>query len=403
MMTGVLVVPPQGVSYTVMTGLLSKRASTASTSVIRDLLHLLERPDILSLAGGLPAAETFPVARMRQAAERILTNGGPYGASALQYGPTEGVAGLRTWVSGSLPACQPSQVLITTGSQQALDLVFHALVDPGDVVVVEAPAYVGALQAMEATQPRIVAIPVDADGMKVDLLAEQLRGGLRPKCVYTVPNFQNPSGATLTLDRRVHLAALADQYGFVIVEDDPYGQLRFRGEHLASIRTMTDRAVTLGTASKLLAPGLRVGWVAAPDWLFGPLVRMKQARDLHTSTLAQHLALDVLADDAFMAGHLAGLPDTYRVRCEALAGALKERFGDRALFNDPDGGMFLWGSFPGVDSEAWLRRAVDAGVAFVPGTAFYRDGGGRHEVRFSFATLAPAQLVTASERLFASI
>src|SRR5262245_9354616 len=172
-----------------MNGLLSRRAASATTSVIRDLLHLLERPEILSLAGGLPAAETFPVARMREAAARVLTEGGTYGAQALQYGPTEGVGELREWVSTWLPACRSSQVLITTGSQQALDLVFHALIDPGDAVVVEAPAYLGALQAMEATQPDLVPIPVDGAGLMTDVLAERLAAGLRPKCLYTVPNF----------------------------------------------------------------------------------------------------------------------------------------------------------------------------------------------------------------------
>jgi 2-aminoadipate transaminase len=205
------------------------------------------------------------------------------------------------------------------------------------------------------------------------------------------------------LERRERLAALADRYGFVIIEDDPYGLLRFRGAPVPAIRTMTPNAVTLGTVSKLLAPGLRVGWAAVPAWLFGSLVRLKQARDLHTSTFAQHVALDVVSDDVFMAGHLPTLPGVYRVRCDALLTALRERFGERMLVNEPEGGMFLWGSFPGVDSEAWLRRAVEAGVAFVPGTAFYRDGAGRHDARFSFATLTPEQLAAAAERLDASV
>jgi 2-aminoadipate transaminase len=382
---------------------LSRRASTATTSAIRDLLRLLERPDILSLAGGLPAPETFPIARMREAAERVLGDTGTYGSAALQYGPTEGVAGLREWVAAWLAACTPEEVVITTGSQQALDLLFHALVDPGDVVVVESPSYIGALQAVEATQPRLESIPMDADGMRVDLLAERLAAGLRPKCLYTVPNFQNPSGVTLSGERRRLLAALADEYDFVVIEDDPYGLLRFRGEHLAPLRTLTPNAVTLGTVSKLLAPGLRVGWAAAPTWLVGSLVRLKQARDLHTSSLSQHLALDVLSDRRFLSAHLAGLPAVYHQRCDALQAALAAGFGDRAEITRPDGGMFLWAQFAGIDTTAWLGRAIERGVAFVPGAAFHRDGGGAEAARFSFATLMPERLVEAAERLVASV
>jgi 2-aminoadipate transaminase len=386
-----------------MERLLSTRARTTTSSTIRDLLKLLEQPDVLSLAGGLPAAETFPVARMREAAQRVLGEAGTYGSAALQYGPTEGVAALREWVAAVLPNAMPEQALITTGSQQGLDLVFHALVDPGDAVVVEAPSYVGALQALEATSPELVMIPMDGDGLRVDVLAAQLRAGLRPKCLYTVPNFQNPTGATLSYERRVELAALADRYGFLVVEDDPYGVLRFRGSRVPLMRTMTEHAVTLGTVSKLLAPGLRVGWVVGPEWLFGSLVKLKQARDLHTSSLSQHVAADVLSDETFMSGHLARLPGVYRTRADALYTSMTEAFGERLQMVAPDGGMFLWGRFDGLDTNAWLQRAVRERVAFVPGTSFHRgEGRGRDEARFSFATLTPAQLAEAVGRLRAA-
>jgi 2-aminoadipate transaminase len=216
-----------------------------------------------------------------------------------------------------------------------------------------------------------------------------------------VANFQNPSGGTLALDRRRHLAELADRYGFVIIEDDPYGALRFRGDPLPPVRTFTELAVTLGTVSKLLAPGLRVGWLAAPEWLHGPLVRLKQAADLHTSTLCQRMAVDVLSDGPFMEAHLAGLGPFYGARCDALAAALQAELGDRVSYDLPDGGMFLWvrleGSAPAARDV--LARAVEAGVAFVPGDAFHVDGSGADRIRLSFATLTPDELGEAAARL----
>jgi 2-aminoadipate transaminase len=385
--------------------LLSRRGRDATSSVIRDLLQLTHRPDILSMAGGLPAPESFPVDRLRAASDAVLSGSGRYGPEAIQYGPTEGVPALREWVAGRYSAvgreCASAEVLITTGSQQGLDLLTRALVDPGDDVVVEAPSYVGALQAFRGSEPRLVPVPADRDGLRTDLLEEQLAAGLRPRLCYVVANFQNPSGGTLALDRRHHLADLADRYGFVIVEDDPYGALRFRGSPVPPVRSFTELAVTLGTVSKLLAPGLRVGWLAAPEWLHGPLVRLKQAADLHTSTLCQRIAVDVLSDEPFMTSHLAGLGPFYGTRCDALAAALEAHLGDRVSFDLPDGGMFLWLRLDGTAPAArdLLARAVEAGVAFVPGDAFHVDGTGSDRIRLSFATLSPEELGEAAARL----
>jgi 2-aminoadipate transaminase len=385
--------------------LLSRRAREATSSVIRDLLHLTNRPDVLSLAGGLPAPESFPVDRLRQAADTVLAGSGRYGPDAIQYGPTEGIPALREWVAAQYRArggdCEADDVLITTGSQQGLDLLARALVDAGDEVVVEAPSYVGALQALEGTEPKLVPIAGDRDGLDTAELERRLAAGLRPTLCYVVANFQNPSGATLALERRRHLASLADRYGFVVIEDDPYGALRFRGTALPPVRSFTPMAVTLGTVSKLLAPGLRVGWLAAPSWLLGPLVRLKQAADLHTSTLCQRMAVDVLSDDTFLPGHLAGLGPFYGERCDALADALRRELGDRIALDLPDGGMFLWVkllSSPLPASEL-LPKAVEAGVAFVPGEAFHVDGSGADHVRLSFATLGPDDLREAASRL----
>jgi 2-aminoadipate transaminase len=244
-------------------------------------------------------------------------------------------------------------------------------------------------------------VGTDEYGLRPDMLEDLLVAGLRPKLLYTVPNFQNPSGATLPLERRRHLAALADRFGFLIVEDDPYGVLRFRGDHVPSIRTFSDRVVTLGTASKLLAPGLRVAWLASPAWLFGSLVRLKQAADLHTSTLSQRIAADVLADHDFVAAHVRRIASIYRERCDALAGAV----ADLVDVVVPDGGMFLWGRVRGdaIDTEELLPRAVELGVAFVPGAAFHVGDGGHDSLRLSFSTLTPAELAVGAARLAAAI
>ena len=291
--------------------------------MIRDLLRLVDRPGMLSLAGGLPAPELLPVTRLDQASRSVLDRAGP---RALQYAPTEGVDELRAVVADDL-AAPVDEVIITTGSQQAIDLLSRCLVDPGDTVVVESPGYLGALQAFQAADADVRAIPADADGMRTELLDRELRRGLRPKLVYVVATFQNPSGATLTLARRRHLAALADEFGFVVVEDDPYGELRFGGERPVRLRELSERVVTLGTASKTVAPGLRVGWAAAPEWLQSALVRAKQVTDLHTSPLTQLIAAEILGDAAFMRAHLAEIRATYGSRAEALVTSLEARLG----------------------------------------------------------------------------
>lgn len=386
-----------------MEHLLSRRARAARSSVIRDLLKVVEQPGMLSMAGGLPAPESFPVARMREAADRVL--GASSGlASPLQYGPTEGVMPLREWVAEQQGGgTMAEQVVITTGSQQALDLLAHALCDPGDEIVVEEPAYVGALQALDAAAATVVGVPADEHGLRVDVLAERLAAGLRPRAVYVAPNFQNPTGATLALDRRRALAELADRYGFVVIEDDPYRELRFRGEHLPTIRSFGTNVVTLGSTSKVLAPGLRVGWMVAPAAIVPAVVRLKQSRDLHTSSLAQWMAHDVLGDETFLAGHRRTLATLYAEREDAVATALADALGDRIEFARPDGGMFLWARLPGVDTTALLPKAAANGVAFVPGGAFHLDGGGADRARLSFATLRADQVAEAVHRLSVSL
>ncbi len=385
--------------------LLSAAGRTASSSVIRDLLDWTRRPGMLSLAGGLPAAELLPVDRLGAAVEAVLTR---WGSTALQYGPTDGEAALRELVAPG----RADDVVITTGSQQGLDLLARTLIDPGDTVVVEAPSYLGALSAFRAVGARLLAVPGDGDGIDTDRLEAALLGGARPKLVYVVPEFANPTGATLSEARRHRLAALADRHGFVIVEDDPYGRLRFRGPTLSSLAELSPMTVRLGTASKILAPGLRVGWVTLPEWLRGPVVRAKQSVDLHTSTLDQLVIAELLGDRDFLAAHIGRVRRLYAGRATALVAAMAAATPGRFEWRDPDGGMFLWARLAGgADADALLPAALAAGVAYVPGSAFRvdravpggpgpaGDGGGQDRLRLCFATLPEDRLTEAVERL----
>ena len=273
-----------------------------------------------------------------------------------EYAPTQGHAGLRAWVAERYGAAG-ADVVITHGSQQALELLVRALVDPGREVAISDPGYVGALQALRLSGARLVGIPSDRDGMQVDVLADRLAAGARPAVVYVVSSFDNPTGATLSAERRATLAGLADRYGFVVVDDDPYGELRWSGAAPTPLRQLSDRVVTLGTTSKILSPGLRVGWAIAPPDLAATLVLLKQAVDLQTATFAQHVAHRVLRAPSFLDAHLAALRHRYARQCGALTGSLREHLGGQATFETPEGGMFLWARLAGHDT----RRAASRG------------------------------------------
>ncbi|HEX4818787.1 MAG TPA: PLP-dependent aminotransferase family protein [Acidimicrobiales bacterium] len=374
---------------------LAGAARRIDSSAIRDLLHVIDRPDVISLAGGLPAAETFPTEELGAAMNRILASD----PSVLQYSPTEGIAPLRQWVAAR-HGVDPGQVVITHGSQQALDLVARALLDPGAAVALADPAYVGAVQVLRLAGAQLIPVAADSDGLRVDDLEARLRRGERPALVYVVANFDNPTGATLSSERRAALAALADRYGFVIVDDDPYGELRWRGSAPASLASMTDRVITLGTVSKVVCPGLRVGYLVAPTSVAPALVLVKQALDLHTSTLAQHALHDLLTAPGFLDRQLDRLRGVYRERAAALSEALRAEFGDRLRFRPPDGGMFVWGELVDVvDTQELLAAAIERGVAFVPGEAFAVAADHHRALRLSFATNAPDQLAEGVRRL----
>jgi 2-aminoadipate transaminase len=388
------------------------RTQRMTSSVIRELLKLTEQPDLISFAGGLPAPEMFPVAEMRAAAERVLAE---QGAAALQYGPTEGYRPLREMLARHMRRygieVPPSNVLVTTGSQQALDLIGKLLINPGDRVLTEQPTYLGAVQAFTAYQAEFVTVPTDDDGLRIDLLEEALRVG--PKFLYVLPNFQNPSGVTLSLERRRRLVELAHQYGIPIVEDDPYGQLRYEGEHLPSLVKLdaeyrhgapdgdgyTGNVLYLGTLSKTLAPGLRVGWIVAPREEIERLVQMKQGADLHTSTLAQALAYET-AHGGFLDRHVRRIRVVYGERRDAMLGALERHFPPGVHWTHPRGGLFLWVRLPaGRDAAELLRRALERKVAFVPGAPFFPAGGGEETLRLNFSYCAPPVIEEGIRRL----
>jgi len=377
---------------------LADAARRIDSSAIRDLLHVIDRPDVISLAGGLPAAETFPTAELATAIGRILAND----PCAVQYSATEGIAPLREWVA-TRHGVDADQVVITHGSQQALDLIGRALLDPGAGVALADPAYVGAVQVLRLGGARLVPVAGDGDGLRIDDLELRLRRGERPTVVYVVANFDNPTGATLSTERRVALAAVAERYGFVIVDDDPYGELRWQGSAPPPLASMTDRVITLGTMSKVVCPGLRVGYLVAPPSVAPALVLVKQALDLHTSTLAQRAIHDLVTTPGFLDRQLERLRGLYRDRSAALACALQAEFGDRLRFQPPSGGMFVWGEFADeVDTQELLAAAIDRGVAFVPGQAFAVAADHRRALRLSFATTAPAQLAEGVCRLAAA-
>ena len=381
----------------------ANRTKGLRSSAIRDLLKVTEMSDMLSLAGGLPTPDSFPMPDLRREADRLL---GEFGPRVVQYSATDGVLDLRRWIADHYstelgrPVAVDGEIVITHGSQQALDLLAKIFIHRDDVVVSESPAYLGAVQALELFEPRFEVIPGDENGMKVELLAERLAAGLRPRLVYVVPNFHNPSGATMSLERRQLLAELADRYELVVIEDDPYGAIRFAGTPLPPVAAFSRRVVHLSTFSKIVAPGFRVGWMIGPPEVMAWVTRAKQAADLHTATFPQFLLANIVSQPGWLDEQKARIVPMYRERCTALADALESTLGDRISFHRPEGGMFLWTEFADVpDTTKLLAKAVENGVAFVPGNAFTIDQRVDSKARFSYSTLDPTNLREAVSRL----
>jgi 2-aminoadipate transaminase len=370
------------------------------SSAIRDLLELTTRGDVISLAGGLPDAELMPRERLAAAAEAALGDTG-----CLQYTASPGWAPLREVLTQRESVklgrtVDIDEVFVTHGSQQALSLLAEVLLDPGAVVIVEDPAYVGALQVFRAAGARIVAVPLDAEGMRMDVLRELIARGERPAVVHTVSNFHNPGGVTMSPRCRQELAELAEAHGFWVIEDDPYGELWFDQPAPNPIATYSRNVIRLSSASKILSPALRVGWMVAPDQVCRAVELLKQGADLCGSALTHQIAADLLADDAWLTAHIDSVRTAYGDRAKALVHAVRNRFGDRVVCTDAAGGMFVWADFTdGTDTEQLLPRALEAGVAFVPGSAFAVDGGYQSSMRMCFTTSDAATLEEAIDRL----
>ena len=377
------------------------RMDAMKHSSIREMLKLTERPEVISFAGGLPAKELFPVEAIRIAAERVFAE---CGAQTFQYGVTEGVAMLRELIVTEMNErgvrCTIDDVLVTTGSQQALDLLGKIFLDPGDVVLTETPTYLAAIQAFQCFQARFQPVATDAHGIVPDAVDELAAGG-HARFLYVIPNFQNPSGRTLSIERRRKLVEIAQRRNLIIVEDDPYGRLRYRGEHLPPIKSFDEdgRVIYLSTLSKTVAPGFRTGWIIAGKVVRDKLVIAKQAADLHTSSFDQ-LVLARYLRDFDNRKHVAKVCAAYGERYAVMDAALRQHLPEGFNWTQPEGGMFLWVTGPReFDSFALLNRALDAGVAFVPGADFFPDGGGRNNMRLNFSNAQPAAIRTGIERL----
>ena len=382
---------------------LARRMSQVKASEIREILKVTARPEVISFAGGLPAAELFPCARL---AELVADLVGRQGARALQYSTTEGDPALRRAIVARSArrwgtAFREDEVLITTGSQQGLDLIGKLLLDEDDVVLCESPTYLGAISAWKVFGPRWVEVPTDEDGMIPGELERVLATTPRVKLLYSVPNFQNPTGRTWSLARRRQVVALLAARGVLLVEDNPYGEIRFEGADLPAMQGLPGAGpvLSLGTFSKVLAPGLRVGWVAGPRRLLDGLVALKQGADLHTSTLDQMLIAAYLE-----AGELDANVDrvvaAYRSRRDAMLAALARELPPGARFTRPQGGLFLWLEIPGgVDARVLLERCLAGSVAFVPGGAFYPERTREDVARLNFSCMGEERIAEGVRRI----
>ncbi len=391
----------------------AQRVQRIQGSAIRELLKVTEIPGAISLAGGLPAEEIFPIEQISAVTQRILTT---QGRQALQYGTTEGYTPLREWLAQKLTSegvrVTLDNIMITSGSQQGLDLLGKLLANPGDPLLVESPTYMGALQAFNPYEPAYVTVRSDNDGIVTDELEPALQQ--HPRCMYVLPTFQNPSGVTFTLERRQQLIDLAGRYDTPIIEDDPYSQLRFEGEQLPTLLALEHarqqqngqsdgvyqgNVIQLNTFSKILAPGLRIAWIVAPAEVISKLTLAKQGTDLHTATFNQMIAYE-LAREGFLEEHIPVIRKLYHERRDVMLAALDEYFPDNVSWTRPQGGLFLWVTVPeNVDTVQLLTDALEHRIAFVPGVAFHPNGGGSNTMRLNFSNVNPEKIEEGIHRL----
>ena len=393
----------------------AQRMRRMGSSAIRELLKLTMQKDLISFAGGLPASEVFPVEAFAEASQRVLAE---YGSDALQYNTTEGYRPLREWIVEKMAQYRieaaSENVLLTSGSQQALDLIGKVLLNAGDKILTERPTYLGALQAWRAYQAEYVTVPIDNDGLCTgEALEKAVAAG--PKFMYVLPNFQNPSGVTLPLGRRWEIIAVAERYGLPIIEDDPYSELRYEGEHIPPLvvldatklegvngngrNLLNGNVIYLSTFSKTLAPGLRLGWMVAPASVIEKCVMAKQGMDLHTSSFVQMIAYEVVKG-GFLQEHVRHIRQIYKERRDVMLAAMSRFFPPEVQWTRPQGGLFLWVTLPEwLDAADLFNRAIEHKVAFVPGMSFYPDGSGHNTMRLNFSNAQLEQIEIGIERL----
>lgn len=368
--------------------------------MIREILKMSSKPGVINFAGGLPAPELFPIDQIRECVDSVLTNSGP---ASLQYSLTQGILPLREYLAEhvtkkGLPVTAEN-ITITTGSQQGLDLVGRAFLEPGNYVLTELPTYLGALQAFNFYQAIYCPVAMDNHGILVDQAEDKIKQ-FKPKFIYLVPNFQNPSGITMSLERRQKVIDLAFKYHIPVVDDNPYGELRFSGKAMPSLRGIGgDAVIGLGTFSKLISPGLRIGWVVAPIACSKIIEKVKQAVDLHSATLSQYVIYEFLKR-GYLEPHIEKIKVAYAQRLGVMESALREHFPENVTWPHPEGGLFLWLQLPEqVSAMKMLNESIDAGVAFVPGKPFHPDGSGDNTMRLNFANASPENIVEGIKRL----
>jgi 2-aminoadipate transaminase len=380
-------------------GLFASRTRGMKSSAMRDLMAVIARPEVISLAGGLPDTGAFPSETLAAVMGRIARESS---AAALQYGPTEGLQGAKECIVEVMAAesirADPEDMIVTAGGQQVIDLVARALIDPGDVILAEAPTYPGAVPVFSSYQADVVQIEMDSDGMRVDLMEEALdklaRDGKRPKFIYTIPTFQNPGGVTMSLPRRRRLVEVARQRELLVLEDNPYGLLRYEGTPVPTLRELDGGVYVmyLGTFSKILSPGIRLGWVLAPPPVLEKINLGKQAADLCSSTLSQLMVIEYFSG-ARWRDYIESVAERYRARRDTMLDALAEHFPAEASWTHPSGGLFIWATLPDfIDTTDLLARALRDNVAFVPGAAAYLDGRGHNAMRLNFSAVDEADI-----------
>lgn len=384
-----------------MDHLLSKRIKSVPKSFIREILKVTTQPDVISFAGGLPNSELFPVDQIEKACSAVLKENGP---KALQYSSTEGDIGLRQWIANRYKTQQgldisPDSILITNGSQQTFDLIGKVLLNEKDSIAIENPGYLGAIQSFGLFQPTMHTIELKEDGLHVDEL-EQVLATQKPKLLYSVPNFQNPTGISYSEENRMKVAEIIKQHDTLLVQDDPYGALRFSGKPNSSFyQFIPEQTLLLGTFSKIVVPSFRLGWIVAPEWILGPLTIAKQAADLHTNYFSQQVMLEYLQQNS-IDEHIAKITSFYSTQKQAMIKAIEKYLPKDVHVASSEGGMFLWLTLPEhISTMELFDEAIKNKVAFVPGTPFYVDNHKQNTLRLSFVTASLQEIETGIERL----